>query len=171
MGKIHYVEQATRGWAVRREGSNRATSVHETKADAIRAARERAGKSRGEIIVRSRDGQIQTRGSHGRYPASVSDGPPQSRSGSESSKTRVTTRIEESVHIILEEAAAYVGVPLNSFIVSAAVEKAGAILAADRNIKLSREDAEIFSRVLENRSGPNEALLRAAKKHREIIRG
>lgn len=84
-------------------------------------------------------------------------------------KARITARVAPSVQSVLEDAAAFLGVPLNSFIISAAVEKAGQVLATERTIKLSREDAELFAGVMENPPGPNEAVLRAAKSYGEIV--
>lgn len=55
---------------------------------------------------------------------------------------------------MLEQAAAYLGVPLNSFVVTAAVEKANALLAAAHTIQLGRKDAELFAKMLENSPTP-----------------
>ena len=72
-------------------------------------------------------------------------------------KTRITTRLPINSHAILEEAAAFLGVPLNSFLISAAMEKAEDILAGERIIKLGRKDAEL----MEKPSAPNTELLKA----------
>jgi uncharacterized protein (DUF1778 family) len=85
------------------------------------------------------------------------------------SKSRITARVTPSVQSLLEEAAACLGIPLNSFVVSAAVEKAGAVLETERVIRLSREDAELFARTLDNPSGPNESLLKAAQTYRGAV--
>jgi uncharacterized protein (DUF1778 family) len=77
-------------------------------------------------------------------------------------KLRITARVTTSVQSMLEEAAAYPGVPLNSFLVSAAVEKAGDVLAKERSIKLTSRDAEFLSELLENPPEPNSYLLKAA---------
>lgn len=84
-------------------------------------------------------------------------------------KARITARIPASVQSVLEEAAACLGVPLNSFLVSAAVEKAGDVLAAERVIKLGRNDAEFLERLMDNPPEPNAALKTAAAKHKEMI--
>jgi uncharacterized protein (DUF1778 family) len=91
-------------------------------------------------------------------------------SASPETKARITARVPTSVQSVLEEAAAYMGVPLNSFLVSAAVEKAGEVLAAERIIRLSRRDAEFFASVMENPPGPNQALRKAAQTYRNTIR-
>ena len=56
------------GWAVRREGSARVTSVHRTQADATAAARQIARNQQVELMVHGRDGRIRTRDSHGGDP-------------------------------------------------------------------------------------------------------
>ena len=86
------------------------------------------------------------------------------------SKTRITARVSPSVQSVLEEAAAFLGVPLNSFIVSSAVEKAADVLATERTIKLSRQDAELFASMMETPPGPNKALLKAAESYGTMVR-
>ena len=56
------------GWAVRRENSERASSVHDTQADAINAGRGLAQQSHGELRIHGRDGQIRDSDSYGRDP-------------------------------------------------------------------------------------------------------
>lgn len=76
-------------------------------------------------------------------------------------KHRITARVTNSVQSMLEEAAAFLGVPLNSFLVSAAVEKAVDVLAKERSIKLTSRDAEFLSELMENPPEPNAYLLAA----------
>ena len=85
-------------------------------------------------------------------------------------KTRITARVTASVQSVLEEAAACLGVPLNSFVVSAAVEKAGDVLESERRILLSQKDAAIFAELLENPPGPNAALLKAFQTYQKVVR-
>ena len=85
-------------------------------------------------------------------------------------KARITARVTTSVQSLLEEAAAFLGVPLNSFVVSAAVEKASELLETERQIKLGKEDAELFISLMDNPPGPNAALVKAAKTYREMVR-
>ena len=85
-------------------------------------------------------------------------------------KSRITARIPASVQTMLEDAATFLGVTLNSFLVSAAVEKAGDVLAAERVIKLGRNDVEFMERLMDNPPEPNAALKAAAAKHKEMIR-
>lgn len=64
---IHVVPHPD-GWAVRREGSNRASSVHETKSEAMDAARCTARRERLELVPHGRDGRILNPDSYGNDP-------------------------------------------------------------------------------------------------------
>jgi len=67
MAAIHTLP-AESGWVNRREGSTRALSRHETKAEAVRAGRERARRDKVEHIIHMRDGTIGERNSYGSDP-------------------------------------------------------------------------------------------------------
>ena len=56
-------------WAVRREGSDRVTSIHPTQADAIDKGRQIAINQHGELFVHRPDGTIRDRNSYGNDPA------------------------------------------------------------------------------------------------------
>lgn len=56
------------GWANRLERSKRASSTHETKAEAVAAGRERAKKDHLEHFIQDQKGQIQSRNSYGGDP-------------------------------------------------------------------------------------------------------
>ena len=77
-------------------------------------------------------------------------------------KSRITTRVSAPVQSMLEEAAAFLGVPVNSFVVSAAVEKAGDVLANERSIKLTARDAQFLSELMEQPPQPSAYALDAA---------
>ena len=62
------------------------------------------------------------------------------------------------------------GVPLNSFLVSAAVEKAGDVLAKERVIKLGQQDTERFIQMMENPPEPNAYLLKAMAEVKSRVR-
>jgi uncharacterized protein (TIGR02271 family) len=64
---IHVVSRAD-GWAVVREGRERATSVHPTQAEAARAGREIARKDGTEFLLHARDGRIRDRSDYGGDP-------------------------------------------------------------------------------------------------------
>jgi hypothetical protein len=56
-------------WQVKREGAERADSVHEDKSDAVARARELGRASNyGQVIVHGRDGKIQTEHTFGGDP-------------------------------------------------------------------------------------------------------
>lgn len=84
-------------------------------------------------------------------------------------KARITARVPVSVQAMLEEAAACLGVPVNSFLVSAAVEKANKVLEAERTIHLTPRDAEFIAQLIDRPPSPNAALLEAARTYREMI--
>jgi uncharacterized protein YdaT len=55
-------------WAVRGEGNEKDTSLHDTQADAIDAARDIARNQRTEIVVHRMDGKIRDKDSYGNDP-------------------------------------------------------------------------------------------------------
>lgn len=52
-------------WAVRGEGNQKATSVHQTQHEAIDAAREIAINNRSEVVIHRPDGTIRDKDSYG----------------------------------------------------------------------------------------------------------
>ncbi len=65
MGKNQWVVPRDGQWAVRGEGNERATSVHDTQAEAIAAARNIAINQRSELIIQGADGKIREKNSYG----------------------------------------------------------------------------------------------------------
>jgi len=63
----HVVPHAS-GWAVRRAGSRRASSIHGTQSEAIFAGREIAKNQRSELYIHGRNGRIRERDSYGNDP-------------------------------------------------------------------------------------------------------
>ncbi len=55
-------------WAVKGEGNERATSVHDTQQSAIDAARETARRQKSELFIHNGQGQIRDRDSYGNDP-------------------------------------------------------------------------------------------------------
>ena len=55
-------------WDVVREGSSRALSSHETQEEAYEAGREAAQRTKGEVLLHGRDGQIRERNTYGDDP-------------------------------------------------------------------------------------------------------
>lgn len=69
---IHVVSHPD-GWAVKREGGKRASSVHERKEDALDAGGELARKDEVELVIHGRDGKIQDSDSYGNDPSPPRD--------------------------------------------------------------------------------------------------
>ena len=63
-----WVSPRESGWAVQRENSERASSVHQHKAEAEKEARRLAKEDKVELIVQKRDGQIEHKNSYGGDP-------------------------------------------------------------------------------------------------------
>ena len=61
---VHIVPHSD-GWAVKIEGNDRATSVHDTQQQAIDAGRDRARREESELLIHGRDGRIRDRDSYG----------------------------------------------------------------------------------------------------------
>ena len=55
-------------WAVAKEGSSRASSLHDTKDEAQTAGRESAISEHSELLIHGKDGEIQERNSFGHDP-------------------------------------------------------------------------------------------------------
>ena len=68
MGKNQHVVPHDGGWAVRGAGNARATSIHDTQAAAIDAARDIARNQASELLIHGRNGQIRDRDSYGNDP-------------------------------------------------------------------------------------------------------
>lgn len=68
MGKNQHVVPHDGGWAVRGAGNTRATSIHDTQAAAIDAARDIARNQASELLIHGRNGQIRDRDSYGGDP-------------------------------------------------------------------------------------------------------
>lgn len=65
--RYHVVPQGNE-WAVRREGADRATSLHETQGGAIQAGRGLAQNSASELVIHRPNGQIRDSDSYGHDP-------------------------------------------------------------------------------------------------------
>jgi uncharacterized protein YdaT len=55
-------------WAVRGEGNDRLTSIHDTQEAAINRAREIARNEQAEVVIHGRDGKIRDSDSYGHDP-------------------------------------------------------------------------------------------------------
>lgn len=65
---ILVVPHSDKGWATRREGSERVGSTHSTQEDAIDRAREQAIRDRVEVVIHRPDGRIRDSDSFGNDP-------------------------------------------------------------------------------------------------------
>jgi hypothetical protein len=61
------------GWAVKREGNDRASSVHPTKSDAVDSGRGAAKADKVELVIHNRDGRISDSDSYGSDPCPPRD--------------------------------------------------------------------------------------------------
>ena len=68
MGKDQHVVPHEDGWAIRGEGNQRVTSIHDTQRDAAERAREIARNQGSEVVIHRRDGTIRDSDSYGNDP-------------------------------------------------------------------------------------------------------
>jgi len=68
VGKNIHIVEHPEGWAVRKEGIERASAVTRTQKLAIAAGRQLAQRERSELIVHQRGGKIREKNSYGRDP-------------------------------------------------------------------------------------------------------
>lgn len=66
--KNQHVVPLGNGWAVKKEGAERATIITTKQSDAISVARDIARKNSSELIIHGRDGKIRERNSYGNDP-------------------------------------------------------------------------------------------------------
>lgn len=64
--KGQHVVPSASGWVVRKAGSARATSVHQTQAEAIAVGMNLARNQKTELYIHGRDGRIRERNSYGK---------------------------------------------------------------------------------------------------------
>lgn len=67
-GKNQHVVPHGDQWAVRGAGNSRATSLHDTQAEAISRARGIAQNQQSELLIHRQNGQIRERNSYGNDP-------------------------------------------------------------------------------------------------------
>lgn len=64
----YHVVKKDGGWAIRREGAQRASSVHRTQRQAIDAGKSLAKNNRTELVIHRASGQIRDSDSYGNDP-------------------------------------------------------------------------------------------------------
>lgn len=80
---------------------------------------------------------------------------------------RITARIDTDTKELLAQAAAIIGVSsINSFVLSAAIEKARQIMDRERSLKLSQQDAMLLVQALDEEVKPNPRLKQAAQRYK-----
>ncbi|WOG26788.1 DUF1778 domain-containing protein [Endozoicomonas sp. 8E] len=81
---------------------------------------------------------------------------------------RITARIDTDTKELLAEAAAIIGVSsINSFVLSAAIEKARQIMDRERSLKLSQQDALLLVQALDKALKPNPRLKQADQRYKK----
>ena len=68
MSKDRHVVPHEDGWAVRKAGSERVSSIHRTQQAAINKAVPGAKADRAEVVIHGRDGKIRDKDSYGNDP-------------------------------------------------------------------------------------------------------
>ena len=71
MKKQVHVTPHERGWAVKKDGADRASRVMDTQKEAIRIAREQAMRSGTELLIHGQNGKIREKNSYGNDPSSI----------------------------------------------------------------------------------------------------
>jgi uncharacterized protein (DUF1778 family) len=93
----------------------------------------------------------------------------QARSKTKPRPERLEARLPAEVKAIIQRAADMSGRSLTDFVVSSALAAAEETIRQREVIVLSERDSLIFAKALLNPPGPNEALLAAARRHREMF--
>lgn len=70
-GGTRHVVPHKDGWANKKGGSDRASSVHDSKRDAEQVAREQSRREGSELVIHGKDGAIQRKDSHGHDPRNI----------------------------------------------------------------------------------------------------
>ncbi|MES9855874.1 MAG: DUF1778 domain-containing protein [Sedimenticola sp.] len=80
---------------------------------------------------------------------------------------RITARVDKETQELLSQAAAVSGVSsINSFVLSAAIEKAKSIMDRERSLKLSKSDAMLLISALDKSGEVNSRLQQAADRYK-----
>jgi uncharacterized protein (DUF1778 family) len=82
---------------------------------------------------------------------------------------RLNIRIRPDIKDRIEKAASISGKTITDFAVSALSETADEILDHYHVTELSNRDRDIFLNILDQKSKPNDLLVRAAKTHKRLI--
>jgi uncharacterized protein (DUF1778 family) len=83
---------------------------------------------------------------------------------------RLEFRVEPELRSRIERAAVIVALPVSEFVRAAAAERADEVLSAHEETRVPPEFFDELIAALDAPYSPNEALLRAAARHRELVR-
>ena len=83
---------------------------------------------------------------------------------------RIDIRPDEKAKARLDRAAARLGLPLSAFVLSAALERAQAVLAQDERVLSDRDRDRVMALLGGKAPKANRALRNAALRHAELIR-
>jgi uncharacterized protein (DUF1778 family) len=93
------------------------------------------------------------------------------RTGTHKSQQGITARIPRQVSARIEEAAAWRGMSVSSFVAEAAAREAEQVIEKERLLQLTRQDAELVAALLDNPPDLNPPMLKAVQAHQRLIRG
>jgi len=80
---------------------------------------------------------------------------------------RITARVSEDTQALLSKAAALTGISsINSFVLSAAIEKATKIMEREETLALSKQDALLFVEALDKPAEANKKLSEAFESYK-----
>lgn len=82
---------------------------------------------------------------------------------------RIEARLSSEAKAVIQRAADISGRSVSDFVVTSALQAATETIREHGVIVLSARDTETFVQALLNPTGPNEALLAAARRHRELL--
>jgi uncharacterized protein (DUF1778 family) len=91
------------------------------------------------------------------------------RSATRPRPERIEARLSSEAKAVIQRAADISGRSVSDFVVTSALEAATVTIREHGVIVLSARDTETFVEALLNPTGPNEALLAAARRHRELF--
>lgn len=85
-------------------------------------------------------------------------------------RPRITARVDADTQELLTQAAALAGISsINSFVLSAAIEKAKIIMERERSLKLSQRDALRLVEALDAPGKPNARLQQASLRYKDKV--
>lgn len=80
---------------------------------------------------------------------------------------RLDIKTSKVAKVTLEQAASVLGTTLSAFMLESALTKARQVIAETKIINLCQEEAERFSKALQNPPKPNQKLKTLFKKHKQ----